>query len=315
MYEIAEQVAEWIRQGRAPVLARTVSVEGMSSRWTGEALACLPGGESVGRLFAGAAADQLVAAIAESGTARTVELVIGDEQALAAGLACGGRAQVLVQPCAQLAPGAWAALVARSPLRLVTDLDGAEVGTTTWSDAEAAAPDTVVITLDTGKRVLDSTFWPATRLVVVGDGLLAAALSKAAELLDWQPLVVNEVEPAVAAVSDLTGGDAVVVLTHDRDLDGPVLAAALSGAAGYVGALGSRRTQAARAGWLSDRAVPAEKIAQIRGPAGLDIGARTPAEIALSILAEVLSVRTGGGGQALRDSPGPIHRPATRPRA
>ncbi len=345
MYEIAERVLSWVGEGRAPVLARTVSVEGMSSRWVGEAFARLPNGESVGQLLSGAADDRLTAATRER-TARVVDLAIGDEQALAAGLSCGGQARVLVQPAAQVPEAAWSALAARSAVCLVTDLDGETVGETTWFNADAPAltsganerhsPDivrwfgrgltqTALMTQD-GRRLLVSSLWPATRLVIVGDGLLATALARAAELLDWLPNVVNEVEPAIAAVSELAAGDAVVVLTHSRDVDGPVLAAALSGRVGYVGALGSRRTQAARATWLTDRGVTPEVIAGIRGPAGLDIGARTPAEIALSILAEVLSVRTGGQGQALRDRSGPIHtdglntpparyEPATRPRA
>ena len=128
-----------------------------------------------------------------------------------------------------------------------------------------------------------TALWPASRLVVVGDGLLAAALEQAARLLEWEPEVIGDVDGAVAAVRGLSNADAVVVLTHDRDVDGPVLAAALETAPGYVGALGSRRTQQARAGWLRERGVTDDAIAAIHGPAGLDIGARTPGEIALSI--------------------------------
>jgi xanthine dehydrogenase accessory factor len=118
---------------------------------------------------------------------------------------------------------------------------------------------------------------------------------------------VNFADDAVAAVASLGTGDALIVLTHDREVDGPVLAAALDASPGYIGALGSRRTQAARAGWLRERGVTDQAIEAIRGPAGLDIGARTPGEIALSIAAEIVSVRSGAGGPSLRDRSGPIH--------
>jgi xanthine dehydrogenase accessory factor len=198
---------------------------------------------------------------------------------------------------------------------------------TTWfsrrslsSDSSEAKPDpralqwfgrgncaATVMELADGRESLVTALWPTSRLVIVGDGLLAAALQETARVLDWEPEVVAGVSEAVAAVESLSTGDAVIVLTHDREVDGPVLAAALEAAPGYIGALGSRRTQEARAGWLRDRGVSDAAIAAIRGPAGLDIGARTPGEIALSIASEIVSVRSGAGGSSLRDRSGPIH--------
>ncbi|MGH2955013.1 MAG: XdhC family protein [Solirubrobacterales bacterium] len=101
--------------------------------------------------------------------------------------------------------------------------------------------------------------------------------------------------------------DAILVFTHDPKFDQPALTAALASGAGYVGALGSRRTQAERAERLRRAGVPAEEIARIHAPCGLDVGARTPAETAVSILAEVIAVRTGRSGVSLRASRGPIH--------
>jgi xanthine dehydrogenase accessory factor len=85
------------------------------------------------------------------------------------------------------------------------------------------------------------------------------------------------------------------------------LRAALAGGAGYVGALGSRRTQAARAEWLTAAGVRPDAQERIHGPAGLDIDAHTPAEIAISIVAEILAARAGSGGGALSSRPGPVH--------
>jgi xanthine dehydrogenase accessory factor len=76
---------------------------------------------------------------------------------------------------------------------------------------------------------------------------------------------------------------------------------------GYVGALGSRGTQAKRRDWLVAHGVDDEAVSRVRGPAGLDVGARTPAEIAVAVVAEVLAIRSGASALPLRDRPGPLH--------
>jgi xanthine dehydrogenase accessory factor len=240
---------------------------------------------------------------------------------------------VLVQPADDIASEAWQAIAGREVVCLVTALDGSRAGETTWFSRRTLAaalerPDpravqwfgrgvcaatVMALTNEMTNESADESaslvtaLWPVSRLLVVGDGLLAAALEGVARVLEWEPEIVSEVDAAVAAVRSLAGADALVVLTHDRDVDGPVLAAALKAGPGYIGALGSRRTQQARAGWLGERGVPSEAIAAIHGPAGLDIGARTPGEIALSITAEIVSLRSGAGVASLRDRSGPIH--------
>ena len=101
--------------------------------------------------------------------------------------------------------------------------------------------------------------------------------------------------------------DAVVVLTHDEKFDQPALKGALESDAFYVGALGSRRTQTKRLEKLREVGVPEGAFERIAGPSGLDIGAESPAETALSILAEIMAVRSGRGGGSLKDSKGAIH--------
>ncbi|MEZ5077653.1 MAG: XdhC family protein [Solirubrobacterales bacterium] len=101
--------------------------------------------------------------------------------------------------------------------------------------------------------------------------------------------------------------DAVLVFTHDPKFDEPALVAALASGAGYVGALGSRRTHALRVERLREHGLAEQEIARIHAPCGLDIGARTPAETAISILAEVIKARSGRSGAALGETSGPIH--------
>ena len=101
--------------------------------------------------------------------------------------------------------------------------------------------------------------------------------------------------------------DVVLVFTHDPKFDEPALVGALRSGAGYVGALGSRRTQAQRAERLRAAGLSEDELARLHAPCGLDLGARTPEESAVSILAEVVAARTGRGGESLRETSGPIH--------
>ncbi|MEJ7798269.1 MAG: XdhC/CoxI family protein [Solirubrobacteraceae bacterium] len=105
--------------------------------------------------------------------------------------------------------------------------------------------------------------------------------------------------------------DVVLVFTHDRKFDEPALTAALETGAGYIGALGSRRTQAERVERLREAGVDAEDIERIHAPCGLDIGARTPVETVISILAEVIATRTRRAGESLETTSGPIHGEGT----
>jgi xanthine/CO dehydrogenase XdhC/CoxF family maturation factor len=132
-----------------------------------------------------------------------------------------------------------------------------------------------------------------TRILLVGSGDVTAVLHDMTQLLDWQATVVDAAADVAAAVADLRPGDAVVVLSHDGEVDGPALAAALAQGVGCICAMGSRRTQQRRRDWLLEHGVAPDRIDEIRGPAGLDIGADTPAEIAVSILAEVIAVHRG----------------------
>lgn len=109
------------------------------------------------------------------------------------------------------------------------------------------------------------------------------------------------------AARSLGPRDAVVAMTHDPKFDEPALLGALASSAGYVGALGSRRTQAERLRRLREAGVGEAGLARIHGPCGLDIGAATPAETALSILAEIIAARGARPGGSLVAGAGPIH--------
>jgi xanthine dehydrogenase accessory factor len=142
-------------------------------------------------------------------------------------------------------------------------------------------------------------------LLVVGDGAVAEALGPMAELLGWSTTIAATLDEATAAMS--TAG-AVVVTSHDSEVDAPALAAAIAARPAYIGAMGSRGRQAQRREWLLAQGVPLEEIDHVHGPAGLDIGANTPAEIALAILAELVGTLRGATVEgSLKDGAGPIH--------
>src|SRR3712207_1296667 len=127
-------------------------------------------------------------------------------------------------------------------------------------------------------------------LLLVGDGPVVKALAPMAELLGWHPRVVATVDDAAAA---LPSAHAVVVTSHDPDVDAPTLAAAIAARPVYIGAMGSRGRQARRREWLVAHGATEADLALVHGPAGLDIGANSPAEIALAILAELVATVRG----------------------
>ncbi len=120
-------------------------------------------------------------------------------------------------------------------------------------------------------------------------------------VVDWPDRLLERVG------ADLGPRDAVCVLTHDNKFDVPAIMAALETAVGYLGVMGSRRTHESRLERLREAGIDAAGEARLRSPLGLDIGARTPEETAISIVSEVIALRTGHTPRALRDASGPIH--------
>lgn len=121
-------------------------------------------------------------------------------------------------------------------------------------------------------------------------------------VVDWPNRLLDEVG------GGLGPRDAVCVLTHDPKFDVPAITSALDTGAGYIGVMGSRRTHDDRTKRLVEAGVSPEGLSRLRSPIGLDLGARTPEETAISIVAEIIALRTGRAVPSLRDSEGPIHR-------
>jgi xanthine dehydrogenase accessory factor len=315
MYDIALSVAACLRAGTRVDVAWVVETRGFSSRDRGEALAITPGGGRVGAVLSGSLDEQLAELAVDGVAGRLVDLHVGDVEATVAGLSCGGDARCLLVPAGDLPTELWERLRRREPVCLLTQLDGDRVAGTTLFTAETvpAAGEEVARRFDRGvsdTAVSDdavvTVLWPVPKLVIVGGGAIAEAIESASALLGWQTQTVSDLSAATGVITGLAVLDKVVVISHDHDLAGPALSAALAGGVGYIGALGSRRTQQARADWLAGRGVT--DLERIHGPAGLDIGANTPAEIAVSILAEALAAKSGATAAPLREGTGSIHR-------
>jgi len=315
MDDVLARISAWQRDGRAVTIARVVELRGISGQ-SGTPIAALTAGQPMAGTLLSGAADDLLSPV-DSATLRTV--TIDDNAAAASKMACGGSARVLLQPATDLADDAWRMLAEREPVCLVTELDGTAVGPTsvytraTVAGAEQAHPGVARLfnrgtsegaILDDGRAAV-TVVWPVPTLLIVGDGLIADALAATAGLLGWRSTVVNEAATATAAIDTLARCDGVVVLNHHREVDGPALRGALASNAGYVGAMGARHTQQARAQWLAEHGV--DDLSRIHGPAGLDLNARTPAEIAIAIVAEMLAERSGRAAVSLRGRAGPIH--------
>jgi xanthine dehydrogenase accessory factor len=282
-------------------------------------LAITPGGGRIGSVLSGSLNEQLAELSDRGMTNRLVDLHVGELEAELAGLSCGGDAACLLVSAADLPAGLWERLRDRDPVCLVTRLDGGRVvetamfGPETIADAGADAARTfgrgVTETLVEPDRVT-TVLWPIPKLVIIGGGAVADALGRAAGLLGWHTQVLTDASSATGVIAGLAAMDNVVVTSHDDEVAGPALAAALSGPVGYIGALGSRRTQQSRADWLAYRGVT--DLERVHGPAGLDVGANTPAEIAVSILAEALAVKANATAGSLRAKSGSIHEGRTR---
>lgn len=284
MYDLVDAVRAWREEGLDVAIIRPVDAFGFGARWPGEALAVASDGRRLGTVLGGAVDDQALP-IAQSVVAgrRTspvrIDVPVDAHGAASCGLSCSGEAHVLVQDAAAIPDTAWAAFAEGRPVALVTQIDAP--GSSTLADEArvralisrrpTGRSDGRFVTTDAGAVVAVEWWVPHGRLLITGAEGLATALVAQASLLGWDAQAL----PAAAAAEAAAGAgpaDAVVVVSHDPEIDTPVLVAALSGRAGYVGAIGSRGTQVDRARRLAIEGIDETAAARIHGPVGLDLG-------------------------------------------
>jgi xanthine dehydrogenase accessory factor len=324
--ELLPVIERWRGRGERIGLATVVATRRSAPRPVGAKLVVSEGGELFGSVSGGCVESEVAVQAAEviaEGNPRLLSYGITDDQAWEVGLPCGGEIDVFVERFEGELPDP------DEPAVLITVLEGARAGERRLVESSAIEPGpSRVLELD-GETVFAEVLGPPPRLVVVGATDTGEALCRAAKSLGWRTIVTDP-RPKLANRERHPSADelivawpdealarlaperdtAVVVLTHEERLDVPALTAALTSEAFYVGAIGSRRTQAKRWARLLDAGVGEQELERLAGPAGLDLGAATPAETAVSILAEILAVRADRPGGRLRERSGPIHATA-----
>jgi len=321
---IPEIALDWHRQGKGAALATVVETWGSAPRQAGSQLAISGSGEIMGSVSGGCVEGAVVTealAALEDGTPRLLTFGVSDETAFAVGLACGGTIRVLVEPVGTAAPALTAplleALVAarasRTPAALAVRLEGWE--RQLLRPGEDAAADARFRSDRSGMEE-DGRFLaihnPPLRMIVVGAVHIAQSLLPMARACGYDPVLIDP-RSAFGSASRFPGEvlvedwpdeamealapdarTAIVTLTHDPKLDDPAIRIALRSGAFYLGCLGSTRTHAKRVDRLREAGFSEAEIDRIHAPVGLDIGAKTPAEIAVSIMAQVTqALRTG----------------------
>jgi xanthine dehydrogenase accessory factor len=333
MRELLHAIERWKAGGVPAALVRTVEVKGFGAAQYDNAMVVGRDGQRAGEVLRGVS-DRSVAsvvdAVLDDGTARLVDFTLAEPDADGAGLSCGGQARLLVEPVAALPELLWDEVRVGHTVALATVLDhpGAKPATLVVTadavagsvgdgalDPQAQAEARALlqderngrrkVDLDEGRLVIDKVV-PRTRVLAVGGGEVIEALVDVGRSLGWLVDVVDGGE-AIEASRRLGPADALVITTHDPVLGPDVLGAALGSRTFFVGALGSRGTQARRAERLAEMGFGLDDLARVHGPVGLDLGARSPAETALSICAEILAVRSGRETASLRDRSGPIN--------
>ena len=306
--EVLKHSAQWLDQGKRVLLVTVVKTWGSSPRPEGAMLAVRDDGHVVGSVSGGCIEDDLIERVRQSGIEQTkpeaVKYGISAEEAHRFGLPCGGTIQLVLEPLTRESGIAELCEAVESGRLVARTLDMA-TGVARLEPARA----TDGVAFD-GATLL-TIHGPRYRMLVIGAGQLSRYLCSIAVGLDYHVTVCDpRVEytdewdvpgtTIVRTMPDDTVMDmkldersAVIALTHDPKLDDLALMEALKTPAFYVGALGSRRNNAARRERLKEFDLNDAELARLHGPVGIYIGSRTPPEIALSILAELTAAKNG----------------------
>ena len=314
---IPEAALAWHRAGQGAALATVIETWGSAPRQAGSQLAVSGTGEMVGSVSGGCVEGAVVTEALEAlqdRRSRILTFGVSDETAFAAGLACGGTIRVLVEPVGEgaealpeplLAQLTEARAAARAAAIVTTPDSWTRALVTPGADPAADAR----FRSDRSGMEEDGRFIaihnPPLRLIVIGAVHIAQPLLTIARTCGYTPTLIDPraafgsadrfpgetilddwPDEALAALKP-DARTAIVTLTHDPKLDDPAIRFALASPAFYLGCLGSTRTHAKRVERLTAEGFSPDQIAKIHAPVGLDIGAKTPAEIAISVMAQI----------------------------
>jgi xanthine dehydrogenase accessory factor len=306
--QVLKKADEWLREGQRAVMGTIVRTWGSAPRPVGALVAIRGDGLVVGSVSGGCIEDDLVDKVRTQALAaerpQRVTYGVTAEEAFQFGLPCGGTIELILEPMsAESKIGELLARVAAGRQTLRT-LD-MKTGRVTLEDGRGSD----VLTFDDARLV--TVHGPRLRLLVIGAGQLTHYVAQMALALDYQVTICDPREeyadgwlvPGTALVRTMPDdtvvdfkpdrNTAILALTHDPKLDDLALMEALKSDAFYVGAIGSHKNQAKRRERLLEFGVTPAELARLHGPVGLKNGARTPPEIAVSILAELTATRYG----------------------
>lgn len=314
--DIPKVALAWQKAGAGAVIATVVETWGSAPRGVGSQLGINGAGEIAGSVSGGCVEGAVVFEALEAledGAPRLLEYGVSNDEAFAVGLACGGTIRILVEPVG-----------AAIPMELLERLvamrrDGVSVGycvdVQTWArrlvGAEVYPERFRADRSGFEGDVFVAIHNPPLRMAVIGGVHIAQPLIDMARMAGFDPVLIDPREafasearfPGVRLVHEwpdaaleafgIDQRSAVVTLTHDPKLDDPAIGVALGSECFYLGCLGSTRTHAKRVARLQDAGFSAQQIGRIHAPVGLNIGSKTPAEIAVSIMAQVVEALRG----------------------
>ena len=310
---VLKTLHEWQAQELPLWLVTVVETFGSSPRPKGAMLVLRADGQAVGSVSGGCIEDDLVGR-ARQGRLRTdrcevVTYGVTSDEARRFGLPCGGSLRLVVEPVrrAEWVERVLQAILSHRMVSRTLHLGTMQVVLDDACRAEAAAFD---------GETLVTVHGPRWRLLIIGAGQTSAYLARMAQALDYQVFVcdprkemraawdvpdtilMSEMPDDAVLALEADASTAIIALTHDPKLDDMALLEALKSPAFYVGALGSRNNNAKRRERLALFDLSQQEIGRLHGPVGLSIGSRTPPEIAVAILAHLISVRSQTAAQS-----------------
>ena len=301
MFDIALTVNACVRSNTRADVAWLISSEPLFESAISDAIAITPGGGKIGNLLASAFDGELIeVAKRKLPTGRIVKREVSAFESTISSIPQGTKLKFALLPSGQIDPDIWQAFLDRESIAIVCHIKDDEIVKADYYTSVsivAAEPDVIEIfnknksmTVELGDRVL-TIYHPVTKLVIAGNSDIAEALAVAATNLGWNVSVDARPSMFAGLAAGLSSMDCAVIMGHDVESSSKCLSYALESAAGYIGALGSLKMQESREDWLAYRDIT--DLSRVHGPAGFNIGAKTPQEIAISVLAEAISVLKG----------------------
>jgi xanthine dehydrogenase accessory factor len=316
MREVLSDLKSWTADNEEIALATVVETWGSSPRPLGSKMVVTRSGKMAGSVSNGCiegAVFEEAQKVLKSERPNLAAFGVADDLAFSVGLACGGHIEVFVQPLGRVHQQLITLLDENRPATLRTNLVTGETVV-----AEGTPPGSELARRE-GDWFIEPFRRPA-HLVIVGAIHIAIPLHRLAKLMGYRVTVVDarakfatkarfpEADEIIVAWPDeaasqltLDNSTYIVILTHDPKFDLPALRSVLGKDVGYVGAIGSRKTNENRFAALRKEGFTEEQISRVHGPVGLDLGGRGAEETALGILAEITAVRFGGSGSFMRE--------------